>query len=663
MKLSTTCGALMVAAGCSGLLATSLVTKSGPLPKLVASQRSAASGTTVPSPAPGAPGPSSGAARPRPDGGPACPPSLSPSAPVNPPGGAPFTVCTGKLPSFDGTPIDTDVSIPEGPSAPRPLVVMLHGWGDSKTQFESTTLAAGGENTYDWNNAWFASKGYAVLTYSARGFDESCGQDPSAGYSYASDPACAGRASWTHLADRRWEVHDAQYLVGLLVDAGVAKPSEIVVTGDSYGGGQSWMLALSQDEVMQSDGSVAPWTSPRGVPIHLAAAVPQYPWADLVQALFDNGRASDGYFGAPGDGSHAAPIGVKKESIVDGLYALGESTAQYPVPGTDSSADLPAWFAAASAGEPYSADPVASQGIAELVDHRSPLYMAVPPRRAAVPVLDLQGVQDQIFPAIQALELVNRLNAAEPGYPVWTVLGDLGHTYSSNPHALWVEVNGDANRWLSSVLAGGQPDLPHFTVLTVSCDAATPAATYQADRFTQLDSRVVTLSDSTPQSTSSLTPPGPEAAATDPAEGYSTVGSLDAEAGPCVRMNQGTDPGVASWTFTPPAVPAGTVIGSPIVHVGYALVGADAEVSARLWDVDPAKGTQTLVTRAVYRFSPGSPRSSGDISFELWPTAWTLAAGHELELELTQVDAPTWRPDNVPSSIQWSGLSLRLPMR
>ena len=260
---------------------------------------------------------------------PSCPLSMTGTAHPAPAGGVAYTVCTGLIPSFDGTPLDADPTVPAAASGPLPLIVMLHGWGNSKTDFESGALAGNGANTWHWNNVWFAAHGYAVLTYTARGFHRSCGQDPATGYSYATDPACQGRASWTHLADRRWEIHDTQYLTGLLVDAHVADPARVVVTGDSYGGGQSWLLALSQDQVMLPGGQLIPWRSPDGIPVRLAAAVPQFTWTDLSQALLDNGRASDGYAGAPPSGPHQHPYGAEKQSYDDALYADGSATAQY----------------------------------------------------------------------------------------------------------------------------------------------------------------------------------------------------------------------------------------------------------------------------------------------------------------------------------------------
>lgn len=134
--------------------------------------------------------------------------------------------------------------------------------------------------------------GVAVLNYTARGFHRSCGKDPATG----------------------WEIRDTQYLTGLLVDAGIASSSRVVVTGDSYGGGQSWLLALSRDKVMLRDGRLVSWRSPDGAPIRLAAAVPQFSWTDLAQALTDNGRASDGHRGAPPPGPHESPFGVEKQS-------------------------------------------------------------------------------------------------------------------------------------------------------------------------------------------------------------------------------------------------------------------------------------------------------------------------------------------------------------
>src|SRR5256714_13822252 len=150
-------------------------------------------------------------------------------------------VCSGKIPSWDGVPLDADLTLPPGPVAPRPLLVMLHGYANDKTEWESASASSSNPDKDHSNTASFASRGYAVLTYTARGFHGSCGQGP------LTDPRCA--RGWMHLADRRFEVRDTQYLAGLLADAGVADPQRVAVTGGSYGGGQSLPPAMQGDQV------------------------------------------------------------------------------------------------------------------------------------------------------------------------------------------------------------------------------------------------------------------------------------------------------------------------------------------------------------------------------------------------------------------------------
>jgi hypothetical protein len=416
------------------------------------------------------------------------------------------------------------------------------------------------------------------------------------------------------------------------------------------------LLALSQDKVMQPDGQLVPWQSPDGVPIRLAAAVPQFSRTDLAQALTDNGRASDGSPGAPAPGPHESPYGVEKQSYTDALFADGTATAQYAGPG-DPTADLPGWFAAISAGEPTAqSDPLVAQALSQLQTYRSPYYLPVPPPATQVPVFAAQGVTDPLFPAIQLLQEVNKLTAA---YPVWAALGDLGHAYAANPHTLWVSVNDEANAFLSAVLGGQQPRLPRFTVTTVGCLPGQQVTTYHAASFAALATGSLRLAAPGPATVAS-TPspvPGPEAIETDPVAN----GGLPGTTGGCRVMNTSTDPGVAAWTWTP-ATPL-TLAGAPVIRVTVALNGTDTELAARLWDVDPATGKQALITRGIYRLTGPAPGSTQRLAVQLWPTAWQLGPGHQLKLELTPDDSPTWRPDNLPATMTLTRLSLTIPTR
>lgn len=194
---------------------------------------------------------------------------------ITSPDGVGYTFYTGMAPTFDGLTLDADVTIPAGAHGPLPLVVFFHGWSNSKTNYESTTITNTTTYVSHWNNISFAARGYAVLNYTIRGFHGSCGPDEQQSNPTAFATTCPSRKYWIHVADPRWEIHDAQYLIGTLVDEGVADPNKIGVTGMSYGGGHSWFLAELNDRTMNVDGSLSPWTSPTNhIPLHIAGAVP-----------------------------------------------------------------------------------------------------------------------------------------------------------------------------------------------------------------------------------------------------------------------------------------------------------------------------------------------------------------------------------------------------
>ena len=75
-------------------------------------------------------------------------------------------------------------------------------------------------------------------------------------------------------------------------------------------------------------------------------------------------------------------------------------------------------------------------------------------------------------------------------------------------------------------------------------------------------------------------------------------------------------------------------------------------------------GTKTLVTRGDRRIATeaGDP-ATGTLTTELWGNHWAFPAGGTIELQVGQTDSPTFRPDNLPSSLTLSSLSLALPTR
>jgi dienelactone hydrolase len=187
-------------------------------------------------------------------------------------------ICSGSVPSFDGTKLDVDLTLPTTGGQRHPLIVMLHGFGDDKHEWESTTDEGDGADKYHWNNRWFAEHGYYVLTYTARGFsddgaDEDTTQPPTPREPSGSIDLPRGTI---HLKSRDWEIRETQWLAALVAAAySDVDAHRIAVTGGSYGGIESWLQASQRT-----------WTFPHSLDptlpvLDLQAAVPKYPSTDL----------------------------------------------------------------------------------------------------------------------------------------------------------------------------------------------------------------------------------------------------------------------------------------------------------------------------------------------------------------------------------------------
>src|SRR5438132_7900500 len=106
-------------------------------------------------------------------------------------------ICSGLVPSFDGTRLDVDLSLPAASAGSRhPLIVMAHGFANDKHEWESLINEGDGADKWHWNNHWFAEHGFYVLAYTARGFrdqgpsraDEPATPSPQLGSDDPSDP-------------------------------------------------------------------------------------------------------------------------------------------------------------------------------------------------------------------------------------------------------------------------------------------------------------------------------------------------------------------------------------------------------------------------------------------------------------------------------------------
>jgi predicted acyl esterase len=554
----------------------------------------------------------------------------------------PTTALTDRVPSFDGVPLDVDVTLPPAGNGPFPTIVMLHGYGGDKTDFEATkpegdgqpSEAVGTATTYHWNSNYFARRGYAVVNPTARGFGRSCGQASSR------TPDCA--KGWIHLADSRYEARDSQVLLGLLADEGIAKRGALGVTGISYGGGQSIELAYLRDRIRMPDGRYAPWRSPHGTPLSITAAYPRWPWSDLVSALLPNGRYLD--FRDSSAGESRNPLGVSIQSYISGLFGLGATTGFYSPPGADPGADVTTWNAKIMAGEPYGAD---AHAIAdEIWTHHQGFGIPGTP----APLLLHGGWTDDLFPSSERLRIYNALRAANPSAPVSLQFGDLGHARGSNKVNADKALNDQGSTFLDAYLRGvGSPPAPgSVTAFTQTCPQAAPAGgPFTAPSWAALHPGAVTFGAGAAQTVESSGGDPQTAQAYDPISGGGDA---------CKSTPSAVEPGTA--TYTAPASHGYTLMGRPTVTASIETTGANGQLDSRLWDVDPA-GTQVLISRGVYRLTDNQ---RGSVTFQLSGNGYRFAAGHKPRLQLLGRDAPYYRASNGSFSVKVSGLRVVLPV-
>jgi hypothetical protein len=436
------------------------------------------------------------------------------------------------------------------------------------------------------------------------------------------------------------------------------------VTGDSYGGGQSMMLAALRDRVMLPDGSLAPWRSPAGTPLSIAAAAPVIPWSDLVYAIAPNGRTLTYTVTPPAD--DVTPVGVFKGSFAHGVvleaetaigpgqpvgepFVPGRPMGYVAPPGADPEADITGWLARTDAGEPY--DDAGARAIVDTLERHHSAY-AIDAGRAPPPLLIASGFTDDLFPVDEAVRFVNRTRRLYPKAPVAELFGDFGHQRASNKAADRRRLLATIHAWFARYLRGG-PAVPlGVTATTQTCPPAAPSrGPFTASTFTALargEVRFATRAAQTAQA-----PGGDQgvAAAIDPVTGGGNA---------CATTSTAPEPGVAAYHL-PPAPPGGyTLLGAPTVIARLALNGAPGvtQLAARLWDVAPGGGYQTLVARGLYR-----PTGRGTEVWQLHANGWTFAPGHVAKLQLLGADPPYGRPSNGAFSVAVQRLELRLPVR
>lgn len=565
--------------------------------------------------------------------------------------------CSGLVNTWDGVPLDATVTLPRRGARELPLVVLIHGFGNSKYAYLDPGERAYTGNAYEWARA-----GYAVLTYTARGLWGSCGTPESR---LANPIACAD--GYIHLADVRYEARDTLELAGRLADTRWVDHRRIGVSGDSYGGGQSLMLAALRNRVMLADGNTRPWRSPEGRRLWIRAAAPVIPWTDLVYAAAPNGRVHTG--GRANRRVSTNPVGVQKLTVVNAIFAAAQTAIGpgQPVgepfvpgrpmgylapPGTDPGADVTHWVTRTNQGEPYRGADVRAI-VRELTRFHSPMF--VTPRRRPAPLLIASGLPDDLFPVDEVVRYANRTRHHFPGLPLSLLLGDFGHQRSSN-------VAGDRRRlrnwiraFLDERLRGRGDGVPEGVTATVQrCPRERGSGgPYRAAAFNRLTTRKLRFREREERVVSSTGRGDPAVgAAIDPAAGGGDG---------CVVTERSEGAGTVRYRLFTAGRRRVTMIGSPRLRANLRVESParpkDTQIAARLWDIGPDGSSQRLVARGTYR-----PRQGRNV-WQLHPGSWTFRRGHAAELELLGADVPYGRPSNSPFETRIRNMRVRTPVR
>ena len=526
-------------------------------------------------------------------------------------------VCNGFLASgVDGTRLDLALQIPPG-TGPFPLVVLMHGWAGSKT---------GSGDIADS----LVHDGLAVLRYSARGFGESWGL--------------------ANLADQHVEIADLRSLVGQLVDDSrfSLNPDAVAVTGVSYGGGQSWLATLEPT-----------FTSPAGAAVRIRTVVPIVPWTDLLYSLMPNGRPRDAIDG----------LGGAKLSYINGLFASGirrradRPYFNYPL-------YLPAWAGWINAVEPNAVDPVYRQIVNGLAGGRSiwwqqSFWSGVAANR--IPVFEVQGFTDDLFPLPEAARMVSALHTIDPSYPITLYLGDLGHPRAVNKVGEVSYVETLMRQWFAYYLKGQGSEPAHVVYAAITRPHAQAFNSADVITASTIDELATSRVDHAFDGTAVLVNP-----ASDPLAGFFwdplvMIGAEELQPYTGTPAEPPTVPNsMAVYTLPAASLSSASdvlVAGAPLVMLHASSLASRVQLDVRMYDVS-ADGTRQLITRGTYTADNGAlPIGGQDLTIPTYGNLWPLPSSHTLRLELTNLDTPYITPSRVPSVTTISNVSVEIPIR
>ncbi len=456
-----------------------------------------------------------------------------------------------------------------------------------------------------------ATAGYVVVTPSGRGFGNSDGQVSLVGPNEIND------LKSIIVAMQTGSIGDTP-----AVPIPVTSQSKFGVMGDSYGGGHTF-------EIMRAH-----------VP-GLTAVIPIIGWTDLYQAL--------------------APNDVPKLTYTLGLFGGG-----FDIKNPNYAPVMFDWLRDVLAGTPEKT----RQGDAENdIDWRSVIF---DPQDLTVPAFIIQGWDDDLFPAEQAL-LLAQTNNAIPFLKLY--IGGLGHPPASSNitdsegQFLLAQVVRWFDQWLKGI-DNGITNEPPVTFAPENTLNWSSSALVQSDTLPLSGTITNTyfLSGTTLSATSPAANVKPKKLS--PSSGFLFIlnpllHAVGADDNTLIKsiisvnaiLNSGAtslldpkiftkaDNGASRVRFTGNALPAVlNVVGTPQCHLIVSATHSNAYYYAQILE-KPAKGKIVLVTRGAFKDHSSSPNTPHAIDFPIFSMNHTFPAGSELIFQVTSRDYPFVLPN------------------
>jgi ABC-2 type transport system ATP-binding protein len=298
------------------------------------------------------------------------------------------SVITRSITTAPAISIDTSLYLPS--KSPAPAIMIAHGFGGSKDSVASDAQ-------------YFASKGYVVLTWTARGFGKSTGQ-----IAMNAIDAEVGdtRALITYLSQSKYVTQDK------------SGDPRVGIMGSSYGGANALMSA-SQDR-------------------RIDAVIADITWSDLENDLFPQSVAGS---------SESGPF--KKVWAGTFFSAVSLQSAYLGECGSFTQAWCDAYRNAAINGKPSTQERA--------------LLASVSPRNFAssitAPTLLTQGQADSLFPLTESYKTAQIMKRAHPTLPLAMIWHAGGHDggFDQSPYLRTQYLN-----WFKKHLSKAKIEFPTF---------------------------------------------------------------------------------------------------------------------------------------------------------------------------------------------------------